>query len=626
MADNDPRIPPDLIRTLLQNKPYLAPYFQDEPKSASYRLSPAKKGGESLQGLINGDWKSLSSTYDPQKEALRMLPADHTTWNGREVVVVLGLGNPHILETLAPFLKPGQIAIIVESSRDCATFLMQHSPNLFHFLYQPGRHLFSGDKDIELLKSYLESIPQDRLTGIRILSHSPSRNLAPLFYEQAEELIKKIIQSKMSDLLTRFEFEKLWIRNIIQNSIFFPQQAATSSRDRKNIVDVSLLSHFLEGTAAILISAGPSLKESLPWIKKFQDRLFLLSTDTALKVLLRAQIVPDAVYTLDAQIHSMHHYLGENIQDVLFIGDIVVHPRVIRQVTTNAKLFSTTEKYIYDASGKSRRQTTPGTEYIENLYGPIGGIQSGGSVATSAYDLLRHMGASTILLVGQDLAYTGRKIHSSGTHHNERWLTKLSRVQSLENINEAVIRKRQTFFVSSVNEGQILTDYVLNMYRGWFEDALATSKIPTWNCSANGAKIQGSYRPKNIEEEIEKLVAKTKKPDLRSILSFEKRPPQVHEKNHKLLAMLSETLNHRRNTEFFLEQFPEISRISLRAGIYVSRNREKLGEDRSREVYEARVKEDLEFLYKGLKKDPAFYSSMGNSKQTGNSNDPANPK
>ena len=58
----------------------------------------------------------------------------------------------------------------------------------------------------------------------------------------------------------------------------------------------------------------------------------------------------------------------------------------------------------------------------------LGDVQSGGSVATSGLDLLRGLGYDPIILIGQDRAYTGREIHSTGTHHNEKWLINLSRI------------------------------------------------------------------------------------------------------------------------------------------------------------------------------------------------------
>ncbi len=82
------------------------------------------------------------------------------------------------------------------------------------------------------------------------------------------------------------------------------------------------------------------------------------------------------------------------------------------------RILSTTSKYFTDRHGNTRRETTPVMDWIERYTEPIGDIQSGGSVATSAFDLLLNLGCDPVILVGQDLAYTGREIHSSGTYHN----------------------------------------------------------------------------------------------------------------------------------------------------------------------------------------------------------------
>ena len=68
-----------------------------------------------------------------------------------------------------------------------------------------------------------------------------------------------------------------------------------------------------------------------------------------------------------------------------------------------------TAKFQVDASGKPFREVTAGGDIVTEKIGDIGDVQSGGSVATSAFDILRQMGFSPIYLVGQDLAYTGRR-------------------------------------------------------------------------------------------------------------------------------------------------------------------------------------------------------------------------
>ena len=124
-------------------------------------------------------------------------------------------------------------------------------------------------------------------------------------------------------------------------------------------------------------------------------------------------------------------------------------------------------------------------------------MQSGGSVATSGFDLLRTLGCQPIALVGLDQAYTERRIHSNGTYHSERWLPLLSRTQTLGSIIEKVVRKRHTFSVPAIGGGEILSDHVLSMYKNWFADALPHCDFPILQFTKRGALIQSGETKQN---------------------------------------------------------------------------------------------------------------------------------
>ena len=178
------------------------------------------------------------------------------------------------------------------------------------------------------------------------------------------------------------------------------------------------------------------------------------------------------VMTLDAQKHSLRHFLGLKGPLPPLLADMVSFPHIARSYP-GEKIFSTTSKYYTDARGGHKKESTPLMDWIEKFIPPIGDIQSGGSVATSAFDLLLNLGCDPIILVGQDLAYTGREIHCSGTHHNDEWAALYSRFVNLETINQRVVRKRKIKRVEAYGGGLVISDFVFDLYRGWFEDRRA---------------------------------------------------------------------------------------------------------------------------------------------------------
>jgi len=156
-------------------------------------------------------------------------------------------------------------------------------------------------------------------------------------------------------------------------------------------------------------------------------------------------------------------------------------------------MVSTTAKYYSGRDGIMKREATPAINWIESYAEPVGDIQSGGSVATNVFDLLLNLECSSIILVGQDLAYTGREIHCSGTHHNESWIPGINRFTTLDSINQGVIRKRKIKHVEAFGgAGTVISDYVFDLYRGWFEDSAQKVSLDVINATEGGARIRNT--------------------------------------------------------------------------------------------------------------------------------------
>ena len=577
-------------------KPYLVLYAKGD--TGSMAVVDHGQGGPALPVRREGDrLHELASRRNPEKEAERAL--EGVRIRPRDVVVVLGAGSPVLLRHLEATLREGQLALVLDPSFELGCALVQQSPETRAFLGGPGRHLFAGPNMLDSLWSYLESLPADGFVGVRFVAHPPSLRRDPAFFAGAQERIKKILQAKMSDLLTRFEFEKNWIRNIIVNT-------ARLARARDGGPGPETLAHWLgclKGRTAVLVAAGPSLRESLPLLRLLRERAFLLACDTAYKVLSRFGVLPHAVVTLDAQKHTLFHFLGQaDLDRVVMLADLVVHPLILRSVAPRGAIFATTARHGFHHDGRFTRETTPGSSYAEAVAGPVGDVQSGGSVATTGFDILRQLGAGQILLLGQDLAYSGREIHSTGTHHNERWLTTLSRTRSLEHINEAVMRRRRLVPAAALNGGTEPSDYVLELYRHWFEDAIPRAGIPVWNLSARGARIAGAPQPPDVLDFVNRLPLFPEADDLL------KAAPTLslydHNEGRALysrLALCARPGAARSDRDRFFEQHPELEALRRQARAYLKRNRDRLTDARSEAVFRRFEDRALRELERGLR-------------------------
>lgn len=454
-----------------------------------YLVSETKSGTKTLIKKISGADRDikLHSAYDPVKESERSVEVFNA---GKcSLIAVSGIALGYHISALK-IKYPGIKIIAIEFESAIIALCRKHNPDSLE-----GITVIQSGSD---LNSFFESINLAGFRGIAHYIHRPSYQMNPDFYENILSDIKIYISSKVSDLLTRFEFEEKWIKNIFINLKWLGK-----------IPGISDFFNKFEGYPGIIVSAGPSLRAELEILRQLKNYAVIIAVDTALKVLAKAGIEPHFVMTLDAQKYSFKHFTGVKPAETILISDMVSCPSIL-EYYHGRKVLSSTSKYYQDSNGKNVRETTPVMDWIEKSVKGPGDIQSGGSVATSAFDLLLNLGCNPIILFGQDLAYSGREIHCSGTYHNDDWIPQINRLKNLDTINQNVIRKRRIKYVTRFNSnGRVISDFVFDLYKSWFEDSAAKVKINVINANSCGAKI---FNTEEISAKDLKLICNRENP------------------------------------------------------------------------------------------------------------------
>jgi hypothetical protein len=436
-----------------------------------FSISDTKNGFKTVS-VINDDGKEikLHSSYDPIKEAERN--TDSFDKGRSSIIVVSGTALGYHIK----FLKekyPDTKIVAVEKEREILLKCREFYPETLDSI--PAINSLQDIEDI------FSAIDLANFKGIAHYIHKPSYQLNQDFYDEIINNIKLYISSRISDLLTRFEFEEKWIENIFKNL-----------KHIENSTDVAALFGKFKDMPGIIVSAGPSLKNNIEELKKVKDRAVIVAVDTSLKILNGHNIEPHFVLTLDAQKHSVKHFSGINPNNTILIADIVSSPSILNSYN-GKKIISATSKYYQDSGGNTIRETTPMIDWIEKKCFTLGDIQSGGSVSTSAFDLLLNMGCNPIILAGQDLAYTGREYHCAGTYHNDDWAPGINRFLNLDTINQNIIRKRSFKYVKNYGgKGLVVSDYIFDLYKSWFEDSANRVPVAVVNSSQGGAKINNT--------------------------------------------------------------------------------------------------------------------------------------
>ena len=212
------------------------------------------------------------------------------------------------------------------------------------------------------------------------------------------------------------------------------------------------------GKSAFLISAGPSLDSSMNIIEEIQEKVFVLCVGSALKVLLENNIYPDAVIITDPSPLVMKQISDADYDGMLFYLATANHEMTLTHVG---------ERFIIFQEGYSLSEEFSKTHSI-----PL--LETGGSVATTAFSLLEYMGFEKIFLFGQDLGFIGTNTHAMNSTSNVK-------------IQETTIFRKVI-----ANSGEYInTRADLDSFRRWFEKKASKTSMKLYNTALSGAKIEG---------------------------------------------------------------------------------------------------------------------------------------
>ena len=212
----------------------------------------------------------------------------------------------------------------------------------------------------------------------------------------------------------------------------------------------------------VIVAAGPSLDDTLNFVKKNKGKRTIIAVGTVFKKLIAENIVPDLVVVLDPQERTYRQIEGIEEQKVPMLMGIAAYWKFAVKYQG--------EKYLI-----------PHTEISEVVeFASDNNIDiwnCGGTVTSLGIEIAIRFGAEKIFLVGVDLAYPNGVSHASNTMDRE--------------IKETA----GMHVIEDVNGNEIHTTNVFLSYREWIEDRIQeTANIKYYNMSKIGAKIKGTYK------------------------------------------------------------------------------------------------------------------------------------
>ncbi|MCL2374654.1 MAG: DUF115 domain-containing protein, partial [Treponema sp.] len=380
----------------------------------------------------------VHSRRDPQREAQRLVQAAADTDGGSAApAIVLGFGLGYAAAALGAQRGDRPIIVVEKhpeilkkalAARDLKSFLSQNQ--LVFVLGGSGEGVTGA---LSLFKSSPGVPPlviQNRaLTGID-----------EDWYAGVEERIKTWNSRTNVNRATQKRFGKRWVRNLSQNL-----QAV------RDIPGISRLEGILAGRdiPVFLAAAGPTLDAAGPMIGEIAKRCVIVAVDTSLRFLLSRSVDPDFVVSVDPQYWNYRHLDRAAAAKTWLVAESAVYPPVLRGEFGGIFLCGS---------------FFPLGRFIEEKVDPKGDLGAGGSVATSAWDFARLLGAKAVWIAGLDLSFPELKTHFRGAVFEERSHAESMRFGTGETWNFRALRDGQPFQAKRQGGGEVLTDKRLSLY------------------------------------------------------------------------------------------------------------------------------------------------------------------
>jgi hypothetical protein len=289
------------------------------------------------------------------------------------------------------------------------------------------------------------------------------------WYAGVEQDIKTCLNRDEVNRATLRRFGRRWVRNLARNMEAIRDLPGVSrlrgvlaSKDPSGapgdgIPEGGTLSG--EGIPVFLAAAGPSLDDAAPLLAEIRKRCVIVAVDTSLRFMLSRGLDPDFAVVVDPQYWNFRHLDRCGARRTWLIAESAVYPAVLRHQFRGGFLC---------------RSQFPLGCFIEDRVDPKGALGAGGSVATSAWDFARTLGAPEIWIAGLDLSFPGLKTHFKGALFETRSHAESDRLVPAETRSVRALRDGRPFFAAAAGGGQVLTDQRLSLYASWFTNRFRT--------------------------------------------------------------------------------------------------------------------------------------------------------
>lgn len=434
---------------------YDASAGDDETEESEIETAETRDGMTSVR--YRGSW--LHSRHAPLREAARLI--ENSIPGNCPFCLFYGFGLGYHLEEFVRRHPDTPFAVVIPDAR-----LFRESLKLRDYtdLFMTPRIALALESQAQAMPALLENRP---VRDMQICMLRPVMELYREYFSDCDRVVRDYLSRKEINAATLDKFSRLWVSNICAN---LPLSAS--------VPGVRRLKDLLAGMPALLLAAGPTLEEALPFLEELKQRMPVIAVDTALKACLRMGVEPDILVLTDPQYWNSRHLDRCVTQKTLLVSDVSTYPPPLRGYEGRTFFCST---------------PFPLGQYFESRSEVKGKLKSGGSVATAAWDLVRRCGCDRVYCAGLDLCFPGGETHYRGSTFEQRVHMYSGRTNPAEGGSWLTLMGGNPYPAEDREGRKVLSDQRMKIYIRWFEEQMAIHRdFPTTHLSSRGIRLEGS--------------------------------------------------------------------------------------------------------------------------------------
>ncbi len=455
------------MKVLRRRMPVLAKALEVMPPSdCEYIVEEAKDGSPTLAIKKEGKVYQVHSRYNPIKEAEQQVQNSNLV--NPKLLVILGLGLGYHVRACLEQLKGSNLFIVLIERDIDALRVALESVDITDLLESDKIRWVIGVPEHEgfaVLNEMIKSAGialQLFLKTLKIFDHPVIDKVHAGYHKHMLKCFREAAQAIIFNYGNCPEDSMIGVENIMKN-------LATIIRNP----GVKDLYGAFRGVPGIIVSTGPSLDKNVRELKRAVGNCVMISADSALRVLLKHDIVPHMAVSLERILHvaTMFKELPDDYKKQIWLAATPV----IR-------------KESYDAWPGPTFMVYRAFAHFDWINIPKGTLQVGPSCSNMAFKILEAFGCDPIILVGQDCSFKS----AEKTHADE--------APSVTNLK---LKEKDLIKVKGNYEEFVYTNQIYDLFRKGFVTDLAQYRGTCINSTEGGAFIEGTQLM-TLNESIDK--------------------------------------------------------------------------------------------------------------------------